>query len=393
MKSVYLLALCRTPIGSFGGSLKGFKAAELGAVVVKAALQRCGVAAELVDEVILGNVLQAAQGQNPARQAALLAGIPQEVPAVTINKVCGSGLYTVALARQAILSGEAECVVAGGMESMSNCPFALENQRWGAKLGDVTARDILVYDGLWDVFNQYHMGITAENVAEMYGITRAQQDEFAVDSQRKAAAASFSGRFDDEIVPLEVKQGKGKSFIFDRDEYIKAETTLEKISGLRPAFKPDGTVTAANASGINDGAAAIIVASAEFVDRHKLTPLAEIVATGSAGVDPALMGTGPIPAVKKALPKAGLNVDDLDLIEANEAFAAQAIVVAQELGLDPAKLNVNGGAIALGHPIGASGARILTSLVYEMKRRNSQYGAATLCIGGGMGEAMIVKLC
>ena len=393
MKPVYLLALCRTPIGSFGGSLKDMKAAELGSVVIREAIRRAGLNPEIVDEVIMGNVLQAGQGQNPARQAAVLAGIPWGVPSSTINKVCGSGLYSIALARQAILAGEAECIVAGGMESMSSCPFALDKQRWGNKLGDVTARDILVYDGLWDVFNQYHMGITAENIAMQFGITRQMQDEFSVESQRKAGIASQNGRFSAEIVAIDIPQPKSQSVLFDKDEYIKAGTTIEKITRLAPVFKKDGTVTAANSSGINDGAAAVVVASQKFVMRHNLKPMAEIIATGSVGVDPALMGLGPIPAIKKALARTELSIDDLDLIEINEAFAAQSIAVIKEINLNPVKVNVNGGAIALGHPIGASGARILVTLIYEMQQRSCLYGAATLCIGGGMGEAMIVKSC
>ena len=388
---VYLLGLCRTPIGSFGGCLKPLTAARLGAAVVTESLKRAGVRADQVDEVLLGNVLQGGQGQNSARQAAMAAGIPVEVPAATINKVCGSGLFSVTLALRTILSGDGRCLVAGGMESMSNVPYLAPDVRWGSRMGDATLKDYMVSDGLWDVFNDYHMGITAENVAERHGITRARQDAFAAASQQKAAAARRDGRFSAEIVPLSIPQKKGDPLIVAEDEYIRPDTTAESIARLKPAFKKDGTVTAANSSGINDGAAAMVVASADFVAENQLTPLARIVAGASCGVDPAYMGMGPEPAIRACLKKAGLDLADIGLFELNEAFAAQSLAVCQVLGIDPEKVNVNGGAIALGHPIGASGARILTTLVYEMQKRGVRYGLAALCIGGGMGEAMIVE--
>lgn len=388
---VYLLGPCRTPIGSFGGSLKNLTASQLGAAVVSEALRRANVRPEQVDEVLLGNVLQAGQGQNSARQAAMAAGIPVGTPAATINKVCGSGLYSVTLAMRAIVSGDADCVVAGGMESMSNVPYLAPDMRWGSRLGDVTLKDYLVADGLWDVFNDYHMGITAENVAERYGISRGQQDAFAARSQQKAAAARNEGRFADEIVPVSVPQKKGEPLVVREDEYIKPDTTAEAIARLKPAFKKDGTVTAANASGINDGAAAMVAASEAFVAANGLSPMARIVAGFSCGVDPAIMGMGPEPAVRGCLKKAGLGLEEIGLFELNEAFAAQSLAVCQALGIDPDKVNVNGGAIALGHPIGASGARILTTLAHELQRRGLRYGLAALCIGGGMGEAMIIE--
>ena len=390
MKKVYIVSLCRTAVGSFGGSLKDVKVTKLGAAVIKEALERGKVDPALVDEVIFGNVLQTAQGQNTARQAAMAAGVPKEVPAVTVNKVCGSGLYTVTLAKRTILAGDAECIIAGGMESMSQAPYATNALRWGAKMGDVKYTDVMITDGLWDVYNDYHMGITAENVAEQFGVTREMQDNWAYQSHMRAAAAAE--KLKEEIVPFAVPQRKGEPIVFDRDEFVKPNTTLEKLASLKPAFKPGGTVTAGNASGLNDGAAAVIVASEEFVKEHGLTPMAEIVSSGSAGVDPSIMGIGPVPAVKKALKKANLTVEDIDLIEANEAFAAQTVAVANELGLDTEKVNVNGGAVAIGHPIGCSGARILVTLLYEMRRRGAKYGLATLCIGGGMGETLIVKM-
>lgn len=391
MKNVYLLGLCRTGVGSFGGTLKSMSAADLGAVVIKEALNRAGVDAKDVDEVFMGNVLQAAQGQNPARQMSLKAGIPVETPATTLNKVCGSGLHAVSMAYRTILAGEGECIIAGGAESMSNAPHALEGLRFGVKMGDQKMVDVMINDGLWDAFNHYHMGITAENVAEKYSITREMQDEFAVKSQAKAAEASQSGRFKDEIVPISIPQRKGDPIVFDTDEYIKPGTALDKIAKLKPAFKKDGSVTAANASGLNDGAAALIVASEDFVKAHNLKPMCRIVATGSKGVDPSIMGLGPIPSVADALKKANMKIDDIGLFEANEAFASQAIEVVKETGMNPDLVNVNGGAIAIGHPIGASGARILTTLVYEMQKRDVKYGLATLCIGGGMGECVIVE--
>lgn len=391
VKNVYLLGICRTAVGSFGGTLKDVKAADLGSLVIKESLNRAGVKPEQVDEVFMGNVLQAAQGQNVARQCSLKAGIPIDTPATTLNKVCGSGLHAVTLAYRTILAGEGECIVAGGTESMSNAPFAVNGTRFGHKMGNNPMIDVMINDGLWDAFNNYHMGITAENIAEKYNITRQMQDEFAVRSQERAAKAIEEGKFKSEIVPVEIPQRKGEPIIFDTDEYVKPGTALEKIAKLKPSFKKDGTVTAANASGLNDGAAAVIVASEEFVKKHNLKPMAKIVATGSKGVDPSVMGLGPIPSVKAALEKANLKVEDIDLIEANEAFASQAIEVCKELDFPAEKTNVNGGAIAIGHPIGASGARILTTLMYEMEKRESKYGIATLCIGGGMGEAVIIE--
>ena len=392
MKEVYLVSMARTAVGSFGGTLKSTPAVELGALVIKEALKRGGVEASQVNELFFGNVLQAGLGQNPARQAALKAGLPIETPATTLNKVCGSGLHSVSIAYRTIMAGEAECVVAGGMESMSMAPYAINSARWGARMNNTSMTDVMVNDGLWDAFNNCHMGITAENVAEKYGITREMQDELALRSQTRAAAAIAEGKFKDEIVPVVIPQKKGDPIVFDTDEYVKPGTTMEKLAKLKPAFKRDGgTVTAGNASGINDGAAAIVVASGEFVKAHGLKPMAKIVATGSVGVDPALMGTGPIPSVRQALKKAGLETKDIDLFELNEAFAAQAAAVNAELGLTPDNVNVNGGAIAIGHPIGASGARILVTLCYEMARRGAKYGVASLCIGGGLGEALVVE--
>ena len=392
MKEVYLVSMARTAVGSFGGSLKSIPAVELGKIVITEALKRGGVDAKDVNEVFFGNVLQAGLGQNPARQAALKAGLPIETPATTLNKVCGSGLHSVSIAYRTILAGEAECVVAGGMENMSLAPYAVNSARWGARMNNTTMTDVMVNDGLWDAFNNYHLGITAENVAEKYGITREMQDELAARSQQRAVEARDSGRFDDEIVAVTIPQRKGDPIVFNKDEHPRAGTTVETLAKLKPAFKRDGgTVTAGNASGINDGAAAIVVASGEFVKAHGLKPMAKIVATGSVGVDPALMGTGPIPSVRQALKKAGLETKDIDLFELNEAFAAQAAAVNKELGLTPDNVNVNGGAIALGHPIGASGARILVTLCYELARRGGKYGVASLCIGGGMGEALVVE--
>ena len=392
MKEVYLVSMARTAVGSFGGTLKSTPAVELGALVIKEALKRGGVEASQVNELFFGNVLQAGLGQTPARQAALKAGLPIETPATTLNKVCGSGLHSVSIAYRTIMAGEAECVVAGGMESMSMAPYAINSARWGARMNNTSMTDVMVNDGLWDAFNNCHMGITAENVAEKYGITREMQDELALRSQTRAAAAIAEGKFKDEIVPVVIPQKKGDPIVFDTDEYVKPGTTMEKLAKLKPAFKRDGgTVTAGNASGINDGAAAIVVASGEFVKAHGLKPMAKIVSTGSVGVDPALMGTGPIPSVRQALKKAGLETKDIDLFELNEAFAAQAAAVNAELGLTPDNVNVNGGAIAIGHPIGASGARILVTLCYEMARRGAKYGVASLCIGGGMGEALVVE--
>jgi acetyl-CoA C-acetyltransferase len=391
MGEIVIASACRTAIGSFGGSLKGVPAADLGAVVVKEAVKRAGIKPEQVDEVIFGNVLQAGLGQNVARQVTLKAGLPIETTAMTINIVCGSGLKSVALAANQIKSGESEIVVCGGTENMSAAPYAVPSGRWGARMNNTKMVDVMVNDGLWDAFNQYHMGITAENVAEQYGLTREMQDEFAVASQTKAVAAIEGGKFKDEIVPVVIPNKKG-DIIFDTDEYPKKGTTLEKISKLKPAFKKDGTVTAANASGINDSAAAFVVMSKEKADELGIKPLATIVSYATGGVDPSVMGIGPVPAVRKAMAKADLTIDDIDLIEANEAFAAQSLAVARDLNFDMSKVNVNGGAIALGHPIGASGARILVTLLYEMqKREDASTGLATLCIGGGQGQALIVK--
>ena len=393
MKEVVIASACRTAIGKFGGSLKDVSAVQLGVTVVKEAMNRAGIAPEQVDELIFGNVLQAGLGQNPARQVSIHAGIPVEKTAWTLNIVCGSGLKAVALAADQIKLGNADIIVAGGTENMSAAPYAIPSARWGARMNDVPMVDITVHDGLWDIFNNYHMGITAENVAEQWGITREEQDEFGVRSQNRAEAADVSGRFKDEIVPIVIPQRKGDPIVFDRDEFIKPGSTIEKVAKLRPAFKKDGTVTAANASGINDGAAALVVMSAEKAEELGIKPLAKIVSYATAGVDPSIMGVGPIPASKAALAKAGLTVADMDLVEANEAFVAQSIAVARDLGLDMEKTNVNGGAIALGHPVGASGARILTTLLYELKKRDGKYGLATLCIGGGMGQALIVEMC
>ncbi len=389
MTEVVITAAKRTPVGSFLGAFAATPAHELGRIAIEAALAQAGVKGEEVSEVILGQVLTAAQGQNPARQASMAAGVPKEVPAWGLNQVCGSGLRAVALAAQAVQTGDATIVVAGGQESMSLAAHA-QTLRAGAKMGDVALVDTMIKDGLTDAFNGYHMGITAENLAEQYQVGRAEQDEFAVRSQNLAEAARAEGRFKDEIAPVTIKGRKGETIV-DQDEYIRAGATLDGISGLRPAFKKDGTVTAANASGLNDGAAALVVMSREEAEKRGAPILATIKSWATAGVDPSVMGIGPVPASKKALEKAGWTVADLDLIEANEAFAAQALCVGKELGFDPAKVNVNGGAIAIGHPIGASGARVLTTLIYEMARRDAKKGLATLCIGGGMGIAMCVE--
>lgn len=388
-ESVVIVAAKRTAIGSFLGSLSSLSAVDLGKVAVTAALAEAKVAPAEVDEVILGQVLTAGCGQNPARQTAIAAGIPVEKTAMTINQVCGSGLRAVALGLQAIRNGDAKIVVAGGQESMSQSAHAA-NLRNGTKMGNTEFIDTMIKDGLWDAFNGYHMGITAENVAEAYQLTRADQDSLAATSQQRAEAAIKAGVFKDEIAPVTIKQKK-QEIVFDTDEFPRAGTTVETLSALRPAFKPDGTVTAGNASGINDGAAALVLMSASEAQKRGLTPLATIASWATAGVDPKVMGTGPIPASQKALEKAGWSVADLDVIEANEAFAAQACSVLKGLGLDAAKVNVNGGAIALGHPIGASGARVLTTLLHEMKRRDAKKGLVTLCIGGGMGIAMCVE--
>lgn len=387
---VVIVSAVRTAIGSFLGTLKDLPAVDLGAKVIEEALTQAGIANEEVDEVIMGNVLQAGLGQNPSRQAAIKAGLSESVPALTINKVCGSGLKAVHLARQAIVAGDADVIIAGGMENMSQAPYLLKDGREGFKMGDKTVVDSMVSDGLWCAFNDYHMGITAENLCDRYEISREEQDTFAAKSQEKAAAAIEAGKFKDEIVPVEIPQRKGDPIVFDTDEYVRQGTTAEQLGKLRPAFKRDGTVTAGNASGINDGAAAFVVMSKKKADELGLTPLATISANANAGVDPAVMGIGPVQAVKNALERASLSLEEIDLIEANEAFAAQSIAVDRELTFDQDKLNVNGGAIALGHPIGASGARILVTLLHEMKRRDVKTGLATLCIGGGQGVATVV---
>lgn len=392
MREVVIASAVRTAIGKFGGSLLPLSAPELGAIVIKEALKRANVPGEKVDEVIFGNVLQAGLGQNPARQASIKAGLPIEVPAFTVNKVCGSGLKCVELAAQSILAGDNDIVVAGGMESMSNAPFVTSGKaRWGLRMGDSKLVDVMIKDGLWDAFNNYHMGITSENVAEKFGVTREDQDEVSARSQQRAIAAIKSGAFKDEIVPVTIKTKKGET-VFDTDEFPREGTTTEILAKLRPAFKQGGTVTAGNASGLNDGAAALVVMSAEKAQELGIKPMAKILSYASAGVDPAIMGIGPIPASRKALSKAGLEVKDLDLIEANEAFAAQFVEVGRELNFDPDKVNVNGGAIALGHPIGASGARILVTLLYALKNRDKKLGLATLCIGGGMGTSAVVEM-
>ncbi|HOX43529.1 MAG TPA: acetyl-CoA C-acetyltransferase [Myxococcota bacterium] len=384
-----ILSAVRTAVGTFGGALKDVPAVKLGEIAVREALARARVQPEAVDEVVLGCVLQAALGQNPARQVALAAGLPHAVPAMTLNKVCGSGLQAVMLAAQAVRAGEAELLVAGGMESMSAAPFAAPAARWGARVGVSPFVDCMIKDGLWDAMNDYHMGITAENVAARYGFTREQQDRFGLQSQTRARAAIAAGRFKDEIVPVPLASKKGPA-AFDTDEHPR-ETSLEALAKLKPAFKKDGTVTAGNASGLNDGAAALVVASRRMAEKLGVEPLASVRAYASVGVDPAVMGLGPIPSSRKALERAGLQVKDIDLFEANEAFAAQALAVVKELGLPADTTNPNGGAIALGHPIGASGARILTTLLHEMKRRGAKRGLATLCIGGGMGCALIAE--
>ena len=388
---VVIVSAVRTAIGTFGGSLKSISASELGAKVMKEALKKAKVESELVNEVIMGNVLQAGLGQNPARQAAIKSNLKQETPAMTINKVCGSGLKALHLATQAILAGDAEVIVAGGMENMSQAPYLLEGARDGYKMGDRKVVDSMIKDGLWCAFNDYHMGMTAENLCDQYGITRDEQDEFAFQSQKKAIAAIEQGKFKDEIVPIEIQQRKKEPMIFDTDEHPKATTTVEKLGQLRPAFKKDGSVTAGNASGINDGAAAFVVMSRKKADELGIKPLVIVRGNANAGVDPSIMGIGPVRAVKNVLDKTNLTLKDIDLVEANEAFAAQSIAVDRELKFDQSRLNVNGGAIALGHPIGASGARILVTLIHELKRRNDQFGLATLCIGGGQGVATIVE--
>ncbi len=392
MKEVVIVSAVRTPIGNFGGALKGISAVDLGTIAIKEALKRANVSPALVDEVYMGCILQAGLGQGVARQASVNAGIPVEKPATTINMLCGSGLRTVSLAAQTILTGDNDIVVAGGTENMSQAPYVSNQTRWGAKMGDVKMVDTMINDALTDAFNQYHMGVTAENLVAKYGITREEQDNFAALSQNKAEKAQAEGKFKDEIVPVTIPQRKKDDIIFDADEFIKPGITADKLGRLRPAFKKDGSVTAGNASGINDGAAAVVVMSKEKADELGLTPLATIVSYGNAGVDPSIMGIGPVNATKSALEKAKLTLQDMDLIEANEAFAAQALAVGKELQWVDDKVNVNGGAIALGHPVGASGTRILVTLLHEMKKQKSTYGLAPLCIGGGMGTSLIVKM-
>lgn len=391
MRDVVIVAAKRTAVGSFGGGLSSLRADQLGSAVIKALLEETGVPAEQINEVVLGQVLTAGCGQNPARQASINAGIPASVPAMTINKVCGSGLKAVHMAVQAIRTGDAELMIAGGQESMSQAPHVLPNSRNGQRMGDWNMVDTMIKDGLWDAFNDYHMGVTAENIVGKYGISREEQDAFAAASQQKAVAARQAGYFDSQIVPISIPQRKGDPIVIDTDENPREGVTAEGLGKLRPAFQKDGTVTAGNASSLNDGAAAVIVCSAEKAKELGLTPLATIKAHANAGVDPTIMGTGPIPASQRCLKLAGWSVDDLDLVEANEAFAAQAISVNRELGWDTSKVNVNGGAIAIGHPIGASGCRILVTLLHEMQRRDAKKGLATLCIGGGMGVALAVE--
>ncbi|MEA4960605.1 acetyl-CoA C-acetyltransferase [Lutispora sp.] len=391
MREVVIVSAVRTPIGTFGGSFKDVSPIFLGVVAAKEAMSRANVKPEMIDEVIFGNVLQAGLGQNVARQVAIEAGIPVEVPSMTINKVCGSGLKTVSLAAQAIMLGEAEVVLAGGTENMSMAPYLMPKARWGHRMGDGAIVDYMVHDGLTDIFNNYHMGITAENIAEQWNITREEQDKFALESQLRTEKAIKSGRFKDEIVPVAIPQRKGDPVVVDTDEHPRFGSTIEGLSKLKPAFKKDGTVTAGNASGINDGAAAVVLMSKEKADELGIKPLVTIVSFASAGVDPKLMGYGPVPASKKALAKAKMTIKDIDLVEANEAFAAQSLSVVKDLELDPEKTNVNGGAIALGHPIGCSGTRILVTLIHEMIKRDNKTGLATLCIGGGQGTSIIVK--
>lgn len=391
MREVVIASAVRTPVGSFGGALKDVSAADLGALVIKEAVNRAGIKGELVDEVLMGNVIQAGLGQNIARQSTVKAGLPVEVPAMTINMVCGSGLRTVSLAAQMIKAGDADIIVAGGAENMSQAPYVLKSARWGQRMGDGKMIDSMINDALTDAFNNYHMGVTAENIAKQWNLSREEQDEFALNSQLKAGAAIKAGKFKEEIVPVVIPQRKGEPKVFDTDEFPRFGATMEGLAKLRPAFIKDGTVTAGNASGINDGAAAFVVMSAEKAEELGITPLAKIVSYGQKGLDPTIMGYGPFHATKKALEVANLKVEDLDLIEANEAFASQSLAVAKDLHFDMSKVNVNGGAIALGHPVGASGARILVTLLHEMQKRDAKKGLATLCIGGGMGTALIVE--
>ncbi|AOK05937.1 acetyl-CoA C-acetyltransferase [Burkholderia latens] len=391
MTDVVIVSAARTAVGKFGGSLAKVAAPELGATVIRAVLERAGVKPDQVSEVIMGQVLTAGSGQNPARQSLIKAGLPNAVPGMTINKVCGSGLKAVMLAANAIIAGDAEIVIAGGQENMSAAPHVLPGSRDGFRMGDAKLVDTMIVDGLWDVYNQYHMGITAENVAKEYGITREEQDAFAALSQNKAEAAQKAGRFNDEIVPVAIPQRKGEPVQFATDEFVRHGVTAESLAGLKPAFAKDGSVTAANASGLNDGAAAVLVMSAQKAAALGLTPLARIKAYANAGVDPSVMGMGPVPASRRALERAGWTPGDLDLMEINEAFAAQALAVHKQMGWDTSKVNVNGGAIAIGHPIGASGCRILVTLLHEMVKRDAKRGLASLCIGGGMGVALAVE--
>ena len=391
MREVVIVSAARTPVGSFGGQFVDVSAVSLGVAAATEAIKRANLQSNQIDEVIFGNVLQAGLGQNVARQVSIGVGLPESVPSFTVNKVCGSGLKAVQLAAQAISCGDAEIVLAGGTENMSAAPFLMKNLRWGQRLGNAEAIDTLVHDGLTDVFNNYHMGITAENLAEQFGISREAQDDFAAKSQQKAERALAEGRFAAEIAPVSIPQRKGDPVVITTDEYPRSGVTAESLAKLRPAFKKDGTVTAANASGINDGAAALVLMSREKADALGIKPLAVVKSYANAGVSPATMGLGPVPATQKALARAGLKIEDLDLIEANEAFAVQALAVSNELKLNPEKVNVNGGAIALGHPIGASGARVLVTLLYEMARQNLKHGLATLCVGGGQGVSMIVE--
>jgi len=390
MDDVVIVAAARTAVGKFGGSLAKIPASELGAHVIKGLIAQTGIDPNLINEAILGQVLTAGVGQNPARQAVIKAGLPNAIPAYTINKVCGSGLKATHLAAQAIKCGDANIIIAGGQENMSAAPHVLNGSRDGFRMGDIKMTDTMIVDGLWDVYNQYHMGITAENVAKQYDVSRSQQDEFALASQQKAEAAQKAGKFKDEILPFEIVQKKG-NIVFDSDEYIKAGSTLDALAGLRPAFSKEGSVTAGNASGINDGAAAVMMMSASMAKQLGLKPMARIAAYASSGLDPAIMGMGPVSASRLCLKKAGWTPEQLDLMEINEAFAAQACAVNREMGWDTSKINVNGGAIAIGHPIGASGARILVTLLHEMARRDAKKGLASLCIGGGMGVALAVE--
>jgi acetyl-CoA C-acetyltransferase len=391
MKEVVIVSAARTAIGTFGGSLAGFSAVQLGVIAAKEAIKRAGISPSEINETIVGNILSAGEGQNIARQISVNAGIPETSPAMTINKLCGSGLRAVSMAAQFIMLGDAEVILAGGSESMSSAPYLLKKARFGYKMGNDEILDSLIHDGLTDAFNDYHMGITAENIADQWGISREEQDEFALSSQLKTEKAQKEGKFKDEIVPIEIPQRRGNPIIFDTDEFPKNGVTIEKLSALRPAFKKDGTVTAGNSSGINDGASMVIVMSKEKADELGLKPIARIISYANAALDPRIMGYAAVPATKAALLKADMKMEDIDLIEANEAFAAQSISVLRDLNLDPVKVNVNGGAIALGHPAGATGARILTTLIYEMQRTEAKTGLATLCIGGGQGTSLIIE--